>query len=1177
MPNYSSQLERLAQKVDSRVAVFGPNLPALARLVSKLMEGAYSSRRVLILTPTAVEAEDLVGDLSFFWPEGRVELLPAMETKPYLGLMIGPGLMADRLKALHTLASAEDVARKSASPAVVVSSVSAAMRLVPAPALLSARTMTISLGDEPGFYAVADYLAANGYHRVGQVESVADYSIRGGIIDVFPAGEPRPVRLDFFGDNVDTLRSFRVDDQRSVENLSQVVLPPACESPRDKAGLEAGAAAVEKLAKERDWLWLMWEPIARNLQEGLLSSDLEDWGPLWAPKESTIFDYLKPQATALVLHEPDRLLEAARTFWLGLSNHFARLQVEERPHLPLSTHSLDPDLLAEKFAEVPAVLGVHELPIADKSDYAEFLDFPAQSNSSLKAQASAPGRSAGLLGPLAARVKNLLGQGLKVNLVLRTREQMKRLAELLVEYDLSPDRLEGGFREDRPGDAKEPGREGGFNLLVGQLSAGFVAPGEMEAFISEDEIFGSRNRVRRRAAEEFRGLKGFGSLRDLSSGDYVVHAEHGIGQYQGLISLTLSTGQKGDFLHLVYRGGDILYVPVERFASVGKYVGASDRPPTLDKLGSGSWEKLKSKVKEELRQMAEELLKLYAARQASPGFAFSKRDQALREFEAAFEYDATPDQERSIDEVLEDLSAPKPMDRLVCGDVGYGKTEVAMRAAFKVVSEGKQVAVLVPTTILAEQHENSFAERFKDWPVIVASMSRFKKPKDQRRILEGLSKGTVDIVIGTHRLLSKDVNFKDLGLLVIDEEHRFGVVHKEKLKKLRTSVDVLSMSATPIPRSLSMSMNGVRDLSIIETSPLDRLAVKTSLMKRDDDAIVEAIDKELARGGQVFLVHNRIRDIYLWVANLQRLMPLTRFGVGHGQMSSNELEAVMTKFFNHEIDVWVTTSIVESGLDFPLANTIIIDRADLFGLAQLYQLRGRVGRGHLQAYCHLMVDDPETLTSNARKRLKALLDHVELGSGYQIAQHDLQIRGSGNILGAAQSGRASLVGFEMYSQMMEQAIMEMKNETYLEDYEPEVIMGLPAYLPAKYVPDTEMRLVLYRRLSFAKSREEVEEIASEMKDRLGQLPMEALNLLDLMEVKILLKKARARRLEGGSEGLTLTFGEEGPADYEKIMDVATKSPKNKLTPSGKLFVDRSGYLSSGRPLAGVKDLLFKLS
>jgi transcription-repair coupling factor (superfamily II helicase) len=1145
-----------------KIGLSGLNPPALARLVSRLMDGPFSGQCILILTPTAIEAEDLAGDLSFFWPQGRVELMPGVETKPFLGQQVGSEAMADRLRALYTLAT-------SGPSTVVVASANAALRLVPEPNELLARSLTVSLGDEAGFANLTGYLAKNGYNIVGQVETVADYSVKGGIVDVYPPGLDRPVRIDFFGDFIDSIKPFRVDDQKSSGLMDSLTLVPASEGPRDKQSLEKGAGGLAHLAEKNKWLWLLWEPIARRLKEGMASGDLDDWSPLWAPRTATVLDYI-PKGP-LILLEPGRLREATLAASRNLGNHFDRLAHEERPHLELSYLYANADQLFDALnAPGRSIYASSELHFSEKMALDAVIPFACETNSDLKALTSVPRRSTGLLGPLAARVKALLGRDLKVNLVLRTREQLKRLAGLLIEYDLAPTQGPSGRRV-------SGANLGSLDLTIGQLSAGFVAPYDNEAFLSEDEILGTRQRLRRRAREEFRGLKGFASLKDLAPGDFAVHNEHGIGQYLGLVTLVLSTGQKGDFLHLSYRGGDFLYVPVERFSSVTKYVGATDRPPTLDRLGTSSWEKVKGKVKENIRQMAEDLLKLYAARQTAPGHSFGKRDQAMMEFEAAFQYEPTADQERSIDEVLNDLGAPKPMDRLVCGDVGYGKTEVAMRAAFKVVNEGKQVAILVPTTILCEQHERSFIERFNDWPVKVASISRFKKPAMQKLILEGLAKGSIDIIIGTHRLLQRDVIFKDLGLLVIDEEHRFGVADKEKLKKYRSSVDVLSMSATPIPRSLSMSMNGIRDMSIIETSPQDRLAVKTSLIARNDEAIVEAIDRELARGGQVFLVHNRVRDINLWVENLQHLMPLTRFGVGHGQMSANELETVMGKFLNHEIDVWITTTIVESGLDFPSANTIIIDQADRYGLAQLYQLRGRVGRGHLQAYCYLMVDDPDILTDDARKRLKALLDHTDLGSGYQIALHDLQIRGSGNILGAAQSGQASLVGYEMYSQLMEQTIRELKNETWLEDYEPEVVIGLPAYLPSVYVPDTEVRLVLYRRLAAAATMEEVAEIAEEMKDRMGEPPMEAKNLINLMEIKILLKKTRARRLEVGQDGLTVTFGQEGPADYEKVLAIVSGTLKNKLTPAGRLSVVRAEYMTTSNPMKWVRDFLLRLA
>ncbi|MDR1309615.1 MAG: DEAD/DEAH box helicase, partial [Deltaproteobacteria bacterium] len=720
------QLGRLAPGQGDRVGLVGLNPPALARLLARRMEGPLAGGCLLVLVPTALEAEDLVGDLSFFWPAGRTLLMPGFETKPFLGQVVGPGPMAERIMALGSLMDGQGT--------VVVASIGAALRLAPHPGDLARRTLALTLGDEVGFDTLVSFLADNGYNRVGQVESVADFSVKGGIIDVFPAGQARPVRLDFFGDFVDSIRPFRVDDQRSAGQLEALTLFPACEAPRDAASLASGARGVGVLAGESGWLGLLWEPISRRLGEGLLDSDLDNWGPLWTGRGASLAEFL-PGGTGLVLVEPGRLRAAGKAAFLGLQNHFGRLAQEERPHLPLADLFAEPGPLLDGLMAPGRGLWVAtELPLAGALEVDREIPFGCETNADLKALTSVPRRATGLLGPLSARVKALLGRGLRVSLVLRTREQMKRLAGLLAEYDLAPSENLAG-----PGRPSTP--EGSLELCVGQLSAGFVAPYDGEAFLAEDEILGARQRPRRRAAEEFRGLRGFAGLKDLSPGDFAVHSEHGIGQYLGLVTLTLSDGQKGDFLHLEYKGGDFLYVPVERFSSVAKYVGATDRPPLLDRLGSGSWEKIKGKVKEHVRQMAEDLLKLYAARQTAAGFAFAERDQALLEFEAAFQYEATADQERSIDEVLRDLSAPKPMDRLVCGDVGYGKTEVAMRAAFKVASEGKQVAVLVPTTILAEQHERSFSERFAVWPFMVASLSRFKKPSQQREILRRLALG----------------------------------------------------------------------------------------------------------------------------------------------------------------------------------------------------------------------------------------------------------------------------------------------------------------------------------------------------------------------------------------------------------------------------------------------------
>ena len=1152
---YNGQVASIQADHGRTMVLSGLSLSSLARTLVQLVYDRPQS--IFVAVPTALMAEDLAGDLAFFWPEGRdrVHLFPAFEARPFLAQSTSPDIVAKRQWALHHLA-ADD------SPRLVVGSAASLLRLTPDPFEALRRVRHITTEADADLDDLKRFLIYGGYTAVGQVESRGDFSARGDIVDIYPAGQQLPVRVELFGDFVESIRIFRVQDQKSVARLDRLIVTPASEFDFEpEKGAEA-ADRLEELALRHGWHSLLWEPLAEKLREGEIFSGLESWGPLFNNHLVPPGAYLG-RAGALV-YEPEEFIRAGEAAWLSLSNHYDRLAAEERPHLEMESQWQTPQqALAGLTSDKGGFWRARSLalpePPAPGTDYVRV---PVELNASLAAAPGSARGGAGFLAPLAARIKSLTGRGFETHLISRTEEQSRRLAEMLAEYNLSA-------AETLPG---RPKNEGRLVMSVGQLSGGFAAEFDRVAYIAEDEIFTNSRPRRRRASEDFKGLN-FASLKDLTPGDFVVHNVHGIAQYQGLITLNLSYGQKGDFLHLAYKGGDKLYVPVELFSAVGKYVGSGDRPPSLDKLGGLTWGRLKEKVKENIRQMAEELLKLYASRQVAPGYAYSGRDNLLLEFESSFEYTETPDQRVAIDDVLADLAADRPMDRLICGDVGYGKTEVAMRAAFKVVTEKKQAAVLVPTTILAEQHGRTFESRLSGWGIRTASLSRFRKPAEVRDLLKQLADGKIDVVVGTHRLLQKDVKFKDLGLVVVDEEHRFGVADKEKLKKLRAQVDVLAMSATPIPRSLSMSLAGIRDLSSITTPPQDRLAVKTTLLKYEDEAVCEAIDRELARGGQVFLIHNRVRDIHMWAAKLRRLMPLVKFGIGHGQMKEKELEEVMNSFLNHELDVWITTTIVESGLDFPAANTIIIDQADRFGLAQLYQLRGRVGRGHEQAYAYLMVDNPDLLTPDAKKRLKAILDNSDLGSGYQIAMHDLQIRGSGNILGAAQSGQANLVGYEMYTQLMEQAIRELKGQSVEEELEPEVAMGLPAYLPEAYVPDTESRLVLYRRLSSAKTFEEIETIRLEMRDRFGQQPDEAKSLIAMMEIKIMLKKAGVQRLETGAGGLTLTFRPEGPADYDKVMAlVMNKKRKVRLSPGGKLFVGDI-LLRSGADLEGVKNFL----
>jgi transcription-repair coupling factor (superfamily II helicase) len=652
-------------------------------------------------------------------------------------------------------------------------------------------------------------------------------------------------------------------------------------------------------------------------------------------------------------------------------------------------------------------------------------------------------------------------------------------------------------------------------------------------------------------------------------GDPIVHLDQGIGLYRGLVKLALGN-EVNDFLYLEYLGGDKLYLPVDRLHLVQKYMGVEDAVPPLDRLGGKAWERTKKKVRKAVEKIARELVELYAARRVLPGHQYSPPDPALREFEATFEFEETPDQLNAIQDVWEDMTSDRPMDRLICGDVGYGKTEVALRAAFKAAMDGRQVGFLVPTTVLAEQHYETFRKRFQPYPLNIRVLSRFKGPKEQKQILADLAAGKVDIIIGTHRLLQKDVHFKELGLLIVDEEQRFGVSHKEKLKQFRQTIDVLTLSATPIPRTLQMAMTGIREMSIINTPPADRMAIRTYLCRPEDGIIREAIQRELGRGGQVFFVHNRVRNLDSYAAYLKRLVPAARVGTAHGQMPEKDLEEVMWQFWHREIDVLVCTAIIEAGLDIPAANTIIINRAHALGLAQIYQLRGRVGRGREQAYAYLLVPEEEHLNPEAQKRLKALMEFTELGSGFKIALHDLQIRGAGNMLGAAQSGHIAEVGYELYLQLLEEEINRLKGEPRDQTPDPELHLPLSAYLPESYIPDIDQRLMIYRRLSGRLSQDEIDALSEELLDCYGPPTPEAINLLEVVRAKSVLRDIGIKRLDMSNGQITVTFADRNQIDRERLVAEVLKKPRRyQITPDNQLRV----HFQDGAPLERLKNFL----
>ena len=1068
-------------------------------------------RPFLLITPEAVSQETLLKDLAFFLgnpgeaPWTGLLSFPAHEILPFTELSGEPEVSAARMGAAYRLATAREPLLVAAPAAALRQKLPPRERVLKFPAYLVAGEEV----DREGFLRI---LLDGGYERRPLVEERGEFCVRGGIIDLFPPLYDQPVRLEFWGDQVESIRGFDPANQRSQGALEELVVLPASEVILDEAAREQALARTKRRQNPRFW---------DDVKAGRQFPRIERRLPEFYPHPETLWDYLPPD-TVVVEWDP-----------LNLSQELALMSSGKGEETPGWLDESPWEERRRAFTTVFCPL----LPLGEPQEGTWF-DFRVELNASLAQElAQAGGEARRLMPALAARLQEWRQQGFTVALVCFSRHRAQRLAALLTGEDLDVEVTEA------------PRWEAGLPVQItgGEVSGGFRLLSEALIVVTEDEALGFRPERRQRKASQ--ALDFLTSLDDLKEGDFVVHLDHGVSVFRGLVKLTV--GQEvNDFLDLEYQGGDRLYLPVDRLNLVQKYLGVEGVAPGTDRLGGKAWERTKKRVKKAVEKIAQELVELYALRRVLPGHHFSPPDPVYREFEAGFEYEETPDQLQAIHEVLQDMTGDQPMDRLVCGDVGYGKTEVALRAAFKAAMDGKQVAMLVPTTVLAEQHFATFNRRLKSYPLEVRVLSRFKTPAQQRRILAELAQGKVDIIIGTHRLLQKDVVFRDLGLVIVDEEQRFGVRQKEKLKEWRRTVDVLTLTATPIPRTLQLSMGGLRELSLINTPPENRRAIRTYLVRPDKGVIQTAIRRELARGGQVFFVHNRVHNLATWLRQVQALVPEARVAMAHGQMPERELEQVMLRFLSRQVDVLVTTAIIESGLDIPAANTIIINRAQAMGLAQLYQLRGRVGRGRDQAYAYLLVPDETVLNREAQKRLKALMEFTELGSGFKIALHDLQIRGAGNLLGAAQSGHLAEVGYELYLTLLEQAIREFKGEPP-EDSTPDPELRLPvaAYLPEDYVPDVQQRLALYRRLSGRLTPEMVDQMEGELLDRYGPLPPEGQNLLEVVRAKHQLRRLGIQRLDWQDGRVVLQFSQPERLNLPRLVALLHQRPgKMRLTP-----------------------------
>ncbi len=1113
---------------------------AIARL-------AQAEKPLAVLTATALDAQRLIEEIAWLAPQLRASLLPDWETLPYDQFSPHQDLVSERLATLYRIQRGElDVTIVPASTALV--------RLCPA-AYIASRTFFVKTGEKLAVETLREQLATAGYQHVTQVVAPGEVCFRGGLIDLFPMGSSLPYRLDLDDDVTDSIRTFDVDTQRTLYPVQEIRLLPAREFPLDEAGRARFRSRWREIfegdpSKKR---------LYRDVSNGVPAAGIEYYLPLFFESVATLFDYL-PEGCTVALHHD--VSGAIQGFWRDANSRYRLLGGDaERPLLPPTQLFVPAEEFYLRLRERPRI------DFWDKDDAGHDAMLATQPLPALAVDRRARD-------PLAALKQFLERTQLRVLIAAESAGRRETMAGYLAEYGLAPSPC-SNFEEFVSSNRK-------FCLGVSPLAQGFVVPAEGWAIITEAELYAGVVRRRARTVEKRSAVEGL--LRDLSElkvGDPVVHEQHGIGRFKGLMNLNVEEGQS-EFLLLEYEGGDKLYVPVSQLGVIGRYSGAQPEEAPLHKLGSGQWDKAKARAARQVRDTAAELLALYAKRAARLGHAFSVKQHDLEAFADGFGFEETPDQAGAIEAVVADMASGKPMDRLVCGDVGFGKTEVALRAAFVAIADRKQVAVLCPTTLLAEQHLQTFSDRFADWPVRIAELSRFRSSKESAEILKGLESGEVDIVIGTHKLLSKGLKLARLGLVIIDEEHRFGVRQKEALKRLRTEVDVLTLTATPIPRTLALSLEGIRDFSVIATAPEKRLAIKTFVAPWSEGLIREAAMRELKRGGQVYFLHNEVDSIERMRERLARLLPEARIAVAHGQMRERELERVMRDFTAQRASVLLCSTIIESGIDIPTANTMVINRADKFGLAQLHQLRGRVGRSHHQAYAYLLTPVEDSMGIQAKKRLEAIQMMEELGSGFYLAMHDLEIRGAGEILGEQQSGEIQEVGFSLYARMLERAVRKLKGGKVPEmddsiDVSTEVNLHVPALLPASYCSDVHERLSLYKRLADAESREQLESLHEELVDRFGPLPEPARALLECHLVRIAARPLGVSRIDATHEAVQLQFIKNPPLDGARVLEfIRRKGRQARLAGPERLRVEAKLPAWPERAQA-VKDILHQLA
>ena len=1138
---------------DNDVMVYGLNNSRLTYFLGNIFPEL--SDNILLLTFDSFRIDQLYEDLIRLIPEDKVVIFPEIEVLPHEQIKTDYSVTSERLEALEKILFAED-------KNIIIAPVNAIMRkLIPAK-MFNKYSRLLEKGREINLNKLASDLSALGYERVDMIEEPRQFSVRGGIVDVFALTNQKPYRIEFFGDEIDSIREFSLDTQRSTGEHQKIVIPPAREVFLLEDNVKDRLPIIEKDFKQAElrlknmdkedeagYLAQKRDEALEKLEELNYFPGFEQYKPYFYNYLDDIFSYMGSK-TNIFLDNPERVWQRVKNYVRDINETQITL-LEQGSILPsYSENFLDKEEIKSRINDNKCI---YFSPQYGKNPFAKDIQEFTFHTGGVEPYH-------GQLEMFATRVKNLLEDNYNIVVTLNTANKAERIADYLRDEG-----IESVYSREKQVYKNKA------VVMTDSFSEGFIIEDLNLALFTEKEIFGKPQKKKRKLSDLEQGVE-ISSLDELKTGDYVVHENHGIGKYMGIKTLEVQD-QHQDYLVIQYADEDKLYVPTEQVNLVQKYIGADQNPPKLYKLGGSEWKKVKQRVKSSVKEMAIGLLELYAERETVEGYAFPEDTVWQKEFEDAFPHQETPDQLKAIEDVKDDMEQQTPMDRLLCGDVGYGKTEVAIRAAFKAAMDEKQTAVLVPTTILAQQHYNTFSERISKYPVTVDMISRFKTKAEQKKTLEKVAKGQVDIIIGTHRLLSKDVVFNDLGLLVIDEEQRFGVTHKERIKDMKRRVDVLTLSATPIPRTLHMALVGVRDMSVIETPPKNRYPIRTYIREFNRELIKDTIRREIGRDGQVYFVHNRVADIDKKADMIRKLLPEARVAVAHGQMNETKLERLMLDFYKQKYDVLVCTTIIETGLDIPNVNTIIINRAENMGLAQLYQLRGRVGRSNRVAYAYLLYEKDRVLSEVAEKRLRAIQEFTNLGSGFKIAMRDLEIRGAGNLLGAEQHGHIASIGFSLYCKLLESAIEELKGNQTDDKDEVEIDLTIDAYIPEYYISDSKQKIEIYKKIMKAENEKVIMDIIDELIDRFGDPPGVVMNLIQISRIKVLARKLGIEKIEQNDNVIKCIFSDMDNIDGSSIIKLVQKYNKRLKIKSAKKPVLSIKALKNTNNLEFVKQIL----